>query len=108
MKRSSMIALAGFCILSGAFLIQPSKASAAQRGSVSMYDACRTQYEGAYDHNVYVDPSNWTVFGWRCQLNHLPGSVSLDVSRECKREYGSRAVAKYEDYNNPYSWYCLY
>lgn len=32
--------------------------------------------------------------------------LALDLNTECRREYGSLAHAAYDDFNNPYSWYC--
>lgn len=32
--------------------------------------------------------------------------LALNLNTECRREYGSLAHAAYDDFNNPYSWYC--
>ena len=33
-------------------------------------------------------------------------ATELNLNTECRREYGSLAHAAYDDFNNPYSWYC--
>lgn len=76
-------------------------------GGVSVYDACRYQYSAAYAWEVFVLPDTYNVMGWRCYLNHIhSGYVELDLNAECRREYGSLARATYDDFNDPYSWYC--
>lgn len=76
-------------------------------GGVSVYNACKYQYTAAFAWEVFILSSSYNVMGWRCYLNNIhSGSVSVNLNRECKRVYGTTAKAGYDDFNNPYSWYC--
>ena len=81
-------------------------ASAASRlGGISVYSACEDQYPGSYAYRVFLVENN--VFGWRCSFGNAPaGGAGLDLNRQCRKQYGKPAYARYDDYNNPYSWYC--
>jgi hypothetical protein len=69
-----------------------------------MWAACSDQWPGT---SLVLTANN--VYGWKCRAYTSAGwaDLSIDVNRECRREYGSRAYAGYLDYNNPYSWRCF-
>lgn len=50
------------------------------------------------------------MHGWTCRVYGSIYAVDrlIDVVRECKRSKGNNATAAYSNYNNPYSWYCIY
>ena len=76
-------------------------------GGVSVYNACKYQYNAAYSWEVFVLSNSYNVMGWRCYLNNIhTGYVELNLNTECRRKYGSGAQAAYDDFNDPYSWYC--
>lgn len=100
-KRIAVIAIAAAAVTVGV----ASSASAATRlGGVSVQQACNAQYPGT---TAVVVANN--VYGWRCKTYWSGGPVyytGIDLSRQCRAQYGSRAYANYTNYNNPYSWGC--
>lgn len=73
-------------------------------GSVSVQQACNVQFPGT---TAVVVENN--VYGWRCRIYWSGGPVyysGIDLSRQCRAQYGSSAYARYLDVNNPYSWRC--
>jgi hypothetical protein len=70
---------------------------------VSMYQACVEQHGQPSSVGVYA---GWNVYGWRCRYNGGWNYIdqTINVSQYCSYHYG--AVARYSNYNDPYSWYC--
>ena len=106
--NKSTITIAPMMLLEPVF-INTQSTSAITKVGVSMYNACKYQYPAAHHWEVFIKPGQYNVHGWACHLNYIQsGSVQLNVDQECRRAYGSKATAGYDDYNNPYSWYCAY
>lgn len=108
MKKLLSILVAGLIAVSSVTALGSQSASAAgHRADVDVIAACLYQYQGAYTAGVKLVENN--VMGWRCYINNYkPGLLDIDVKGWCKHKYGNRAAAKYDDFNNPYSWYCEY
>lgn len=108
MKKLLPLLALGVIATAGAAL--NSQPASAARAGVDMVDACLYQYQGAYKANVVLVEQH--VAGWKCYLNGIkvPEHLMLDtdVRGWCKHKYGGKATAKYDDYYNPYSWYCSY
>ncbi len=106
MKKLLPILVAGLITVFGATVFSSQPVSAAKRrADVDMVAACLYQYQGAYTAGVTLIEHN--VAGWRCYINGFkPGLLDIDVLGWCKHQYNG--TAKYDDYNNPYSWYCEY
>jgi len=105
MKKLLPILLAGLIAVAGATALSSQPASAAgRRADVDMVAACQRQYEAAYSHVVKI--VEWNVMGWKCYINNKSYPLDIDVRGWCKAKYGG--AAKYDDFNNPYSWYCEY
>jgi len=85
-----------------AFMATPNAQAATDRGGLSVAQACYYQY--GWDDTTHGN----TAVSWRCIFRGSNGAIlySVDLNKECVREYGAGAVAKYLDYNNPYSWRC--
>lgn len=83
--------------------------ASAARASVDMVDACLYQYQGAFRADVVLVENN--VWGWKCYLNGIvvPTHLMLDINVDawCRHKYPN-GKGKYDDFNNPYSWYCEY
>jgi hypothetical protein len=78
--------------------------AATQLGGVSVQGACNVQYPGT---SAVVVANN--VFGWRCRTYWSGGPVdysNINLSQQCRAQYGNGAYASYLDYNNAYSWRC--
>ena len=106
MKKSLILAGAAIALsIVGAGIGAAKPVSAITRlGGVSMYAACNDQHPGT----TLVLVEN-TVSGWKCRTSWSGGVVDygIDVEKRCKRQYGRNAAkAAYDDYNDPYSWYC--
>ncbi len=106
MKKFLPMLVAGLFAISGATAFNPQPASAAgHRADVDMVAACLYQYDAAYKADVVI--VEWNVMGWRCYINNYkPGLLDINVRAWCKHKYGGGAA--YDDFNNPYSWYCSY
>lgn len=108
MKKLLPVILAGAMMMAGVTMNnQPANAA---RAEVDMVAACLYQYQGAYRADVVL--VEFHVAGWKCYLNGIrvpaKAMLDIDVSKWCKHKYGRSASAKYDDYYNPYSWYCAY
>lgn len=68
-----------------------------------MWNACVQQHGQPSSVGVYAGNN---VMGWRCRYNGGWNYIdqSINVSQYCSTNFG--AVARYSDFNNPYSWYC--
>jgi len=108
MKKLSSILVAGVMATLGLSAISQPANAAGHRADVDMVAACLYQYQGAYRADVVIIEQN--VMGWRCYINGYrpPKDYLLDinVSAWCKHKYGGGAG--YDDFNDPYSWYCSY
>lgn len=97
--------LASLIIGAGLTLIPSAPAHATTTlGGVSVQGACDVQFPGT-TAVVYI----YNVSGWRCKTYWSGGPVyfsGIDLSRQCRAQYGAGAYAGYLDYNNPYSWRC--
>jgi hypothetical protein len=79
-------------------------AHAVELGGVSIQGACNAQFPG-----TTADVVQNNVYGWRCKTYWSGGPVyysGIDLSRQCRAQYGSSASANYTNYNDPYSWRC--
>ncbi|TRW88801.1 hypothetical protein FK535_00495 [Mycolicibacterium sp. 018/SC-01/001] len=74
-------------------------------GDIVVDAACVYQYRTATWATLYEQNAN----GWQCISNEWKATDhrSVDMSRECRRNYGASAYADYLDFNNPYSWRCF-
>ena len=98
-------------VLSAAFFTKPA-AAATRLAGVSVQSACNYQITDRYTTaQVLIKPT--TVYSWRCvgiaflsrpELGN--GAFQVDLSRECRRVWGSTAYASYTNFFNPYSWGC--
>jgi hypothetical protein len=90
----------------GSVTALPGPASAAT-GSVSMQAACDNQYP-AQGRIAKVRTNN--VYGWKCVTGSVPvADGDIDVWRQCRTQYNNpNAYGGFTNYNNPYSWYCVY
>ena len=81
--------------------------ASAATGPVNMQAACNEQYPGQ-GRIAKVRTNN--VFGWKCVTGVVPvADGDIDVWRQCRIQYGNpNAYGAYSDFNNPYSWYCVY
>ena len=104
MRKKLSLLVAGALAAMGLTFGISAPAQAATLGGVSVWNAC------VYQHGTpsYLVISPYNVYGWKCQYNGGWNAVyyGVDLSQECRREYGSYASASYTNYNDPYSWYC--
>lgn len=102
--KSIKVLLCLVVVLTAAVLARP--ASAATRlGGISVQSACDHQYGTGLVAELYGK----TVLNWYCTFKsgkYIMGRNSVDLSRECRRVYGSYTYAAYTNYYNPYSWGC--
>lgn len=102
--RIASSAIATATVAAGLTLGVTTQAHAAELGGVSVQGACNNQYPGT---TAVVVANN--VYGWRCRTYWSGGQVDysgIDLSRQCRAQYGSGASANYLNYNDPYSWRC--
>ncbi|MEI8067405.1 MAG: hypothetical protein WCG91_00440 [Candidatus Shapirobacteria bacterium] len=99
----------GILVLSVVFFAKPAVAATRLSG-ISVQSACNYQYPA---QGLKAAIYSWNVFGWRCARSPITGDYqippiakSVDLSRECRRIYGSAAYAGYTNYSSPYSWGC--
>src|SRR5581483_5283110 len=81
--------------------------ASASTGSVSMQAACDNQYPG---QGRIAKVRTYNVYGWKCVTGAVPvADGDIDVWRQCRTQYHNpNASANWTDFNNPYSWYCIY
>jgi hypothetical protein len=71
-------------------------------GGVDMQRACDAQYPGRGLRAVATNPSS--AYSWQCTG---PGaSLGIDVTGECRTQYGYGAVSAAADPASAWSWYC--
>lgn len=113
----------------GAFAATGEQASAATRvGGLDIQGWCESKYftwSINYVTVVKAALDGHNVDGWRCRVatgkvypntgwgsnatyeHVVDGYVySVDMDDVCRRQYGSRAFARYSNWNDPYSWSC--
>jgi len=80
--------------------------SASAGGGVNISGWCQQYYSSGYFHGVVVANN---VYGWRCQYGSDVGTrLNVDMNAACAYSYpGHPGSARYSNYSNPYSWYCL-
>lgn len=102
MKKMLTFILVGIFSFSGVVLFN-NEVNAEELKSVSLWTACNNQWPGS-KLNLFGS----TVYDWKCTVywSGLPENFDIDVSRQCRVQYGNRYMADYRDFNNPYSWYC--
>lgn len=102
MRRKLAASLTAVLLSFGVMLAASPSASAATRlGGVSIWSACVNQH-GTPSGVVNVTRN---VMGWRCAYRGVAGP-GVDLTRECRRTYGSSAYSGYTNWNDPYSWSC--
>ena len=104
--RKAVIVAAAVLFGAGGAIAAAVPASAATSG-VDMQAACTNQYPGQ-GRIAKVRTSN--VYGWKCVTGVVPvADGSIDVWRQCRTQNKNpNASADYRNYNDPYSWYCIY
>lgn len=71
-------------------------------GGVDMQRACDTQYPGRGLKAVATNPGS--AYSWQCTG---PGvSLGIDVTAECRTQYGYGAISAVSNPNSAWSWYC--
>ncbi len=106
------LAAAALALGTGGVIAAAAPASAADAttstylGGVSVLGACENQI---FTNGVALIHNN--VTGWRCEykgavIDFIYWYYNINLNEQCVAQYGSGAVAKYTNYNNPYSWGC--
>lgn len=93
-----------FLVISSIYLAAPAVAATRVSG-ISVQSACNHQYGSGTTAELFGK----TAINWDCLYmsgRYVMGRLSVDLSRECRRIYGSSAYAAYTNYWNPYSWGC--
>jgi hypothetical protein len=72
-------------------------------GGVDMQGACNNQYPGMGLRAVVLDQRN--AYSWVC-TSPWGYRQGIDVTRQCRVQYGWSAYAGLWDSRNPYSWFC--
>lgn len=107
MKKFSMLSatIIAIAIFS---LATPQAASAASRVRTIDYNFMFTACSQQHGTPSYVVSVANNVMGWRCQYHGGWNAINqgIDLSKECRRLYGSRAYADYTNFNNKNSWSC--
>lgn len=84
--------------LSGFIFTQ--QVEAQQTGGLNL-NAYYQRHHGSNARAVNIDG---TAYGWRCEVNGMRHSISVDSV--CVEQYGSGATSHFRDYNDQNSWYC--
>lgn len=80
----------------------PPPSSTGSLGGVDMQRACDTQYPGRGLRAVATNTNS--AYSWQCTG---PGvSLSIDVTAECRTQYGYGAVSAASNPGSAWSWYC--
>lgn len=86
-------------------LLQVPSTPAWAGGGVDITYWCRSYYGSSYFNAVLVANN---VYGWRCQYGTDTGTrLNVDMNNVCAVEYGAPGTARFTNYTNPYSWYCV-
>lgn len=103
MKRILTQVLLGALMLLGGAVTVTGVAHAG--GGVDITGWCRSYYNSSA-FNAIVVVNN--VYGWRCQYGSDTGTrLSVDMNAACAWKYGNPGTARFTNYSNPYSWYCV-
>ena len=80
---------------------------ASANGGVDITGWCR-KYYNSQAFNAVVIANN--VYGWRCQYGSDYGTrLNVDMNAACAFTYPAHpGWATYSNYNNPYSWICIF
>ena len=103
-NKVKMVALAIVAFGLTVVLAATPQVTYAARYGISVADACEQQY--GLNMDTYLVAPN--VHGWRCGIHGSNGFIEwggVDLWGYCARKYSGYG-AFYDDYNNPYSWYC--
>ena len=74
-------------------------------GGVNIPAWCRRDYNSGYFNAVSVANN---VYGWRCQYGSDTGTrLNVDMNNACAYQYGAPGPARYSNYYDKYSWYCV-
>ena len=80
----------------------PPPSSSGSLGGVDMQRACDTQYHGQGLRAVATNTNS--AYSWQCTR---PGvSLGIDVTAECRTQYGYGAVSAASNPGSAWSWYC--
>jgi hypothetical protein len=80
--------------------------ASAATGPVDMQAACNDQYPG---QGRKAKVRTWNVYGWKCITGVVPvADGDIDVWRQCRKQHNANASADFRNYNDPYSWFCIY
>jgi hypothetical protein len=81
--------------------------SASANGGVDITGWCRRYYNSGAFNAVVV---TYNVYGWRCQYGSDVGTrLNVDMNAACAYTWPGRpGSARFTNFNNPYSWYCVF
>lgn len=104
MRKKFAVALVSLLATFGATIAVAPSASATGLGGISAASYCKWKY--GWDDTAHGN----NVMSWQCVARGSAGVTyvfgGVDMNKQCVRQYGAGAVAKYTNFNNPYSWYC--
>ncbi len=77
-------------------------------GNVDLQEYCQSTYGSAIQvaQAVLIEQN---AYGWRCKVTDAtstPLYYDINVTDACQSQYGSGAQDAYQDFDDPYSWYC--
>lgn len=104
LKKKLASAFAATVLAAGSLVASAPDANAGWAG-IDIWTACTTRYGSPQKSPVLVQ---YNVMGWRCRLPRTDGLVGIDLNWWCRYKHGSGAWATYSDFNNPYSWICVW
>jgi hypothetical protein len=103
MKKMAARLVVGFMLLFGGLTVISTPAQAG--GGVDITGWCRQYYNSQYFNAIVV---TYNVYGWRCQYGSDTGTrLDVYMNAACARQYGNPGTARFTNYSNPYSWYCV-
>jgi hypothetical protein len=74
-------------------------------GPVNITSWCRWYYNSNAFNAITVANN---VYGWRCQYGTDTGTqLNVDMNSACAHQYGNPGTARYTNYYDKYSWYCV-
>ena len=80
----------------------PPPSSSGSLGGVDMQRACDTQYPGQGLRAVATNTNS--AYSWQCTGSGV--SLGIDVTAECRTQYGYGAVSAASNPGSAWSWYC--
>jgi hypothetical protein len=100
--------LMGLMLMASSLLAigEPAHAATA-KGGVSMWSACENQYGKGWESYI----KDWNAYGWRCGFRPYPNVLekadrSINVNKQCAKQYGAGAWGEPTNKKDPYSWVC--